>query len=87
MSRKSTTLEIRAKRSGIIPGFITLAVGGVLLDYDAGHWHVLRHLLGSYSVPVAFIAITMFTAFVVRLCSRPAGRASITSSKEKENAR
>ena len=82
MSKKDTTLEVRTKRSGILPGFITLAVGGVLLDYDAGHWHILHHLIGKYSGLVAFAVIIAFTAFVVRLCHRPEGYTRISSGEE-----
>ena len=81
--KKGTTLEVRTKRSGILPGFIVLAVGGVAIDYDAGHWHLLHHMLGRYSVIVAFAVIVAFTWLVVHLCKRPEGYTSI-SSKEQE---
>ena len=81
--KKGTTLEVRTKRSGILPGFIVLAVGGIAIDYDAGHWHLLHHMLGRYSTPVAFALILAFTWLVVHLCKRPAGHVEI-SSKETE---
>lgn len=83
MSNKGT-LVVRHKRSGIGPAFVVFAVSGVLLDYDAGHWHLLHHLLGGYSVPIAFMIITLLCVLVVRICKRPEGYTRITEGEDKK---
>ncbi len=84
MSRKGTTLEVRTKRSGVLPAFGVLIGGGVIIDYDAGHWHLLHHLFGRFSFIIALAVIIALTAAVAKISQRPAGYAKISSRKEEQ---
>lgn len=84
MSKKGTTLEIRARRSGAIPGCVTAVASGTIVGYDMRHWHLLHHLFGKYSWVIALVLIVALIVVVTKLTSRPAGYARITQGEEEK---
>lgn len=78
MARKQ--LEVRARRSGMVPGAVVGISSVVFLAYDSTHWHVIRNMVGKQHAALAgMLFVVVLIILTVLLFRRKAGHASITS--------